>query len=213
MLHTRERAGIDPPPRKWVGGSFPRPRAREFCLPAPDHPQSGLLGFRVSTPQPPYQGGLPRGKHRAIAGCAKWKCASVFSRPYELYKDGSFIIKCLCKLARPDGPYGPCGLYGPLRRAFAPNPCPGEQEAFAEKQAGSPQNCPTAIVLQERDYQKPCEPYGPPGRRSRRRGLCPHRSCGEEALEVSQSRRTPQELEATRKQTFYERKLHFAATG
>ena len=58
MLHMHERAGIDPPPRKWVGGSFPRPRAQEFCLPAPDHPQSGLLGFRVSTPQPPYQGGL-----------------------------------------------------------------------------------------------------------------------------------------------------------
>ena len=53
-----ERAGIDPPPRKWVGGSFPRPRAREFCSPAPDHPKSGLLRFRVSTPQPPYQGGL-----------------------------------------------------------------------------------------------------------------------------------------------------------
>ena len=58
MLNMHERAGIDPPPRKWVGGSFPRPRAREFCLPAPGHPQSGLLGFRVSTPQPPYQGGL-----------------------------------------------------------------------------------------------------------------------------------------------------------
>ena len=58
MLHMHERAGIDPPPRKWVGGSFPRPRAREFCSPAPDHPKSGLLGFRVSTPQPPYQGGL-----------------------------------------------------------------------------------------------------------------------------------------------------------
>ena len=57
MLHMHERAGIDPPPRKWVGGSFPRPRA-EFCLPAPGHPKSGLLGFRVSTPQPPYQGGL-----------------------------------------------------------------------------------------------------------------------------------------------------------
>ena len=41
-----------------LGGSFPRPRAREFCLPAPGHPKSGLLGFRVSTPQPPYQGGL-----------------------------------------------------------------------------------------------------------------------------------------------------------
>ena len=52
------RAGIEPRPRKWVGGSFPKPRAREFCLPAPGHPQSGLLGFRVSTPQPPYQGGL-----------------------------------------------------------------------------------------------------------------------------------------------------------
>ena len=58
MLYMHERAGIDPPPRKWVGGSFPRPRAREFCSPAPDHPKSGLLGFRVSTPQPPYQGGL-----------------------------------------------------------------------------------------------------------------------------------------------------------
>ena len=57
MLHMHERAGIDPPPRKWVEGSFPRPRAQEFCLPAP-HPQSGLLGFRVSTLQPPYQGGL-----------------------------------------------------------------------------------------------------------------------------------------------------------
>ena len=58
MLHMHERAGIDPPPRKWVGGSFPRPRAREFCLPVPGHPKSGLLGFRVSTPQPPYQGVL-----------------------------------------------------------------------------------------------------------------------------------------------------------
>ena len=68
MLHMHERAGIDPPPRKWVGGSFPRPRAREFCSPAPDHPKSGLLGFRVSTPQPPYQGGL------------LLMCASVFPR-------------------------------------------------------------------------------------------------------------------------------------
>ena len=58
MLHMHGRAGIDPPPRKWVGLSFPRPRAREFCLPAPDHPKSGLLRFRVSTPQPPYEGGL-----------------------------------------------------------------------------------------------------------------------------------------------------------
>ena len=41
MLHMHERAGIDPPPRKWVGGSFPRPRAREFCLPGPGQPQSG----------------------------------------------------------------------------------------------------------------------------------------------------------------------------
>ena len=58
MLHMHERAGTDPSPRKWVGGSFPRPRAREFCSPAPGHPKSGLLGFRVSTPQAPYQGGL-----------------------------------------------------------------------------------------------------------------------------------------------------------
>ena len=66
MLHMHERAGIDPPPRKWVGGSFPKPRAQEFCLPAPDHPQSGLLGFRVG-PNPPIKGGFcfsPRGRHQ-----------------------------------------------------------------------------------------------------------------------------------------------------
>ena len=69
-----EHAGIDPPPRKWVGGSFPRPRAREFCSPAPGHPKSGLLGFRVSTPQPPYQGGL------LLAPDAQKMRASVFLR-------------------------------------------------------------------------------------------------------------------------------------
>ena len=108
-----EPAGIDPPPRKWVGGSFPRPRAREFCLPAPDHPQSGLLGFGVSTPQPPIKGGFcfsTRGKSRTTAGCVKRKCASVFSRPHELYEPCSFIEKALVSLYGPDGP---CGLYGP----------------------------------------------------------------------------------------------------
>ena len=83
MLHMHERAGIDPPPRKLVGASLPRTRAQEFCLPAPDHPQSGLLGFRVSTPQPPIKGGFcfsPRGRHQTTAGRAQGQCANVFSR-------------------------------------------------------------------------------------------------------------------------------------
>ena len=58
MLHMHERAGIDPPPRKWVAGVFPQAAPSRILFARPDHPQSGLLGFRVSTPQPPYQGGL-----------------------------------------------------------------------------------------------------------------------------------------------------------
>ena len=33
MLYMHERAGIDPPPRKWVGGSFPGRALENFVRP------------------------------------------------------------------------------------------------------------------------------------------------------------------------------------
>ena len=46
-------------PSTQVGwGVFPQAARWRILFARPDHPKSGLLGFRVSTPQPPYQGGL-----------------------------------------------------------------------------------------------------------------------------------------------------------
>ena len=89
MLHMHERAGMDPPPRKWVGESFPRPRAREFLFARPCHPKSGLLGFGIYPPTPLSRGAFVSHREediRTTAGRAQGQCANVMFAQSD-YKD------------------------------------------------------------------------------------------------------------------------------